>query len=100
MGSQHVVVCAAYVDSLMTGFGLSCMREGLFEAQEFQLSIMSIERKKVIIPQSRSTVRNLNTGQAANQQPEPEEEITQGEETTTQDEEDTSKRRPKKPKDK
>ncbi|KAI1034235.1 hypothetical protein LB503_012517 [Fusarium chuoi] len=37
MGSQHVVVCAAYVDSLMTGFGLSCMREGLFEAQEFQL---------------------------------------------------------------
>ncbi|CVL07246.1 related to heterokaryon incompatibility protein [Fusarium proliferatum] len=37
MGSQHVVVCAAYVDSLMTGFGLSCMREGMFEAQEFQL---------------------------------------------------------------
>ncbi|CVK95821.1 related to heterokaryon incompatibility protein [Fusarium mangiferae] len=37
MGSQHVVVCAAYVDSLVTGFGLSCMREGLFEAQEFQL---------------------------------------------------------------
>jgi hypothetical protein len=37
MGSQHVVVCAAYVDSLMAGFGFSCMREGLFEAQKFQL---------------------------------------------------------------
>lgn len=37
IGSQRVVVCAAYVDSLMTGLGLSCMREGLFEAQEFQL---------------------------------------------------------------
>ncbi|KAF5654484.1 heterokaryon incompatibility protein [Fusarium sp. NRRL 25303] len=37
MGSQHVVVCAAYVDSLMTGFGFSCMREGLFEVQKFQL---------------------------------------------------------------
>ncbi|KAI1064248.1 hypothetical protein LB506_007790 [Fusarium annulatum] len=59
---------------------------------------MTIERKKVITPQSRSTVRNLNTGQATNQQPE--EETTQGEDTTTQDEEDASKRRPKKPKDK
>ncbi|KAF5551672.1 integral membrane protein [Fusarium mexicanum] len=37
MGSQHVVVCAAYVDSLMTGLGLSYMKEGLFEAQRFQL---------------------------------------------------------------
>ncbi|KAF4494658.1 heterokaryon incompatibility [Fusarium agapanthi] len=37
MGSQHVVVCAAYVDSLMTGLGLSYMKEGLFEAQKFQL---------------------------------------------------------------
>ncbi|KAF5640053.1 heterokaryon incompatibility protein [Fusarium tjaetaba] len=37
MGSQHVVVCATYVDSLMTGFGMSCMREGLFEAQIFHL---------------------------------------------------------------
>ncbi|KAF5646236.1 heterokaryon incompatibility protein [Fusarium sp. NRRL 52700] len=37
MGSQHVVVCAAYVDSLMTGLGLSYMREGLFEAQKFRL---------------------------------------------------------------
>ncbi|KAI1022377.1 hypothetical protein LB505_007292 [Fusarium chuoi] len=55
-----------------------------------------VKWNKVIIPQSRSTVRNLNTGQATNQQPE--EETTQGEGTTTPDEEDTSKRQPKKPK--
>ncbi|VTT67571.1 unnamed protein product [Fusarium fujikuroi] len=70
------------------------------EAQTANFEYLSLYHQLPPVFKELSTVRNLNTGQAANQQPEPEEEITQGEETTTQDEEDTSKRRPKKPKDK
>jgi hypothetical protein len=36
-GSQYMVVCAAYIDSLMAGFGLDCITKGLFKTQKFQL---------------------------------------------------------------